>query len=59
MRPGRPLASRAVIVNPEKRRAAQSLSLLAAVLLVCGIAQTNWRRLAFLNDRGGIQADRR
>jgi hypothetical protein len=48
-----------VIVKPEKRRAAQSLSLIAAVLLICSIAQTNWRRLAFLNHRGGIQADRR
>jgi len=38
---GRHLASRAVIVNPEKRRAAQNLSLVAAVLLVRGIAQIN------------------
>jgi hypothetical protein len=38
---------------------AQSLSLLAAVLLVCSIAQTNWRRLVFSIHWGGIQADRR
>ena len=38
---GRHLASRAVIVNPEKRRAAQNLSLVAAVLLLRGIAQIN------------------
>jgi hypothetical protein len=30
-----------VIVKPEKRRCAQSLSLLAAVLLIRGIAQIN------------------
>jgi hypothetical protein len=48
-----------VIVKPEKRRCAQSLSLLAAVLAVCNIAQINWRRLALLNHSGGIQADRR
>ena len=41
MIPGRHLAPRAVIVNPEKRRAAQTLSLLAAVLLDCNIAQIN------------------
>jgi hypothetical protein len=35
------LAPRAVIVNPEKRRAAQNLSLIAAVLLTRGIAQIN------------------
>jgi len=40
-RAGKHLASRAVIVNPEKRRAAQSLSLIAAVLLIRGIAQIN------------------
>jgi hypothetical protein len=34
-----------VIVKPEKRRCAQSLSLIAAVLLVCNIAQIDWRRL--------------
>jgi hypothetical protein len=39
--PGRHLASRAVIVSPEKRRSAQNLSLLAAVLLIRGIAQIN------------------
>jgi len=48
-----------VIVKPEKRRCAQNLSHVAAVLLVCGIAQINWRRLALLNHSGGIQADRR
>jgi hypothetical protein len=48
-----------VIVKPEKRRAAQSLSLIAAVLQVCNIAQINWQRLALLNHSGGIQADRR
>jgi hypothetical protein len=48
-----------VIVKPEKRRAAQSLSLIAAVLPVCSIAQTNWQRLSFLNHSGGIPADRR
>jgi len=54
-RPGRPsasqvvnlttpeshLAPRAVIVNPEKHRAAQNLSLIAAVLLTRGIAPIN------------------
>jgi len=35
------LATRAVIVKPEKRRCAQSLSLIAAVLPVCNIAQIN------------------
>jgi hypothetical protein len=59
LRPGRHLASRPVIVNPEKRRCAQNLSLLAAVLLIRNIAQINWRRLALLNHSGGIQADRR
>jgi hypothetical protein len=59
VRPGRHLASRAVIVNPEKRRAAQSLSLIAAVLQVCNIAQINWQRLTLLRHPGGIQADRR
>jgi hypothetical protein len=48
-----------VIVKPEKRRAAQSLSLIAAVQQVCNIAQINWQRLALLNHSGGIQADRR
>jgi len=38
---GRHLATRAIIVNPEKRRGAQNLSLLAAVLLIRGIAQIN------------------
>jgi len=57
--PGRSLAARAVIVNPEKRRCAQSLSLVAAVLPVCNIAQINWQRLALLNHWGGIPADRR
>jgi hypothetical protein len=57
--PGIRLASRAVIVNPESRRSAQNLSLFAAVLLVCNIAEINWRRLGLLNHSGGIQADRR
>jgi len=48
-----------VIVKPEKRRCAQNLTLLAAVLLDCGIAQINWQRLALLNHSGGIAADRR
>jgi hypothetical protein len=56
---GSHLATRPVIVKPEKRRAAQNLTLLAAVVLVCSIAQINWRRLALLNHSGGIQADRR
>jgi hypothetical protein len=48
-----------VIVKPEKRRCAQSLSLIAAVLLVWNIARINWQRLALLNHSGGIRADRR
>jgi hypothetical protein len=48
-----------VIVKPEKRRCAQSLSLIAAVLPVCNIAQINWQRLGLLNHSGGIPADRR
>jgi hypothetical protein len=48
-----------VIVRPEKRRGAQSLSLIAAVLPVCNIAQINWKRLALLSHSGGIAADRR
>jgi hypothetical protein len=52
------LAPRAVIVNPEKRRAAQSLSLVAAVLLFRGIAQINNEALRILC--GGVtDADRR
>jgi hypothetical protein len=49
---GRHLASRAVIVNPEKRRAAQNLSLFAAVLLVRGIAPINKRGFTYLWRRG-------
>jgi len=48
-----------VIVKPVKRRAAQSLSQVAAVLQVCDIAQINWQRLALLRHSGGIPADRR
>jgi len=49
---GRHLASRAVIVNPEKRRAAQNLALIAAVLLIRGIAQINKQGFAYLWRRG-------
>ena len=45
--------------SPEKRNAAQSLSLIAAVLQVRSIAQINWSGLAFLRRWGDRQADRR